>query len=77
MKVFYFFRKTSYLTRQENHIEPYPSLRDPGVHIIKINFIQGGVRSEQGTLAEGKGSVLVDLLIKIGCFVKKENIVSV
>jgi hypothetical protein len=33
----------------------------------------------QGTLTEGEGSaqLTVDLLIKIGCFVKKKNIVSV
>ncbi len=31
----------------------------------------------QGTLTQRKGSGTVDLLIKIGCFVKKENLVSV
>ncbi len=31
----------------------------------------------QGTLTQGKGSGTVDLLIQIGCFIKKENWVSV
>jgi hypothetical protein len=29
--------------------------------------------SNQGTLTEGEGSVSVDLLIKVACFVKKVN----